>query len=59
MRLASALEPLQNLIKLVLSGLSYEAAMVSLDKIVLGKTFEEHLPRLEQRFARLKKIDFT
>ena len=45
--LASAPGAFQNLMELILSGLSYKTALVYLEDIItFGRTFEEHLERL-------------
>ena len=59
MRLTSAPGPFQKLKKLVFSGFSHDVALIYLgDKIFWGKTFEERIERLDQKFRRLKKIGF-
>ena len=46
----------QNLMELILSGLSYEVALVYPDDIIVfGKKFQEHPERLELVFGRLGK----
>ena len=55
MGLSTAPGALQNLMEIVMSGLSMEIAMVYLDDIVVfGRTFEEHLQRLRLVFVRLR-----
>ena len=55
MGLASAPEAFQNLMELIMSGLSYEVALVYLDDIfIFGRSFEEHLNRLDLVLGRLK-----
>ena len=54
MGLASAPGAFQNLMELILSGLSYEIALVYLDDIIIfGRSFKEHIQRLELVFKRL------
>ena len=51
--LALAPEAFQNLMELMFSGFSYDVALTYLDDIIVfGKTFEEHLQRLEKVFPR-------
>ena len=41
---------------LILAGLSYEVALIYLDDIIIfGKSFEEHLSRLELLLCRIKE----
>ena len=55
MGLSTAPGAFQNLMEIVMSGLSMEIAMVYLDDIVVfGRTFEEHLQRLRLVFVRLR-----
>ena len=55
MGLASAPGAFQNLLELIVPGLSYEVALVYLDdKIIFGRSFEEHLNRLDLVLGRLK-----
>ena len=55
MGLASAPGAFQNLMKLIMSGLSYEVALVYLDDIIIfGRSFEEHLNHLDLVLGRLK-----
>ena len=55
MGLASAPGAFQNLMELVMAGLSYEMALVYLDDIIIfGRPFEEHLNRLDLVLGRLK-----
>ena len=55
MGLASAPGAFQNLMELIMSGLSYEVASVYLDDIIIfGRSFEEHLNRLDLVLGRLK-----
>ena len=55
MGLASAPGAFQNLMELIMSGLSYEVALVYLDDIIIfGRSFEEHLNRLYLVLGRLK-----
>ena len=55
MGLASAPGAFQNLMELIMSGLSYEVALVYLDDIIIfGRSFEEHLNRLDLVLGRLK-----
>ena len=43
MGLASAAGAFQNLMELIMAGLSYEVALVYLDDIIIfGRSFEEH-----------------
>ena len=52
---ASAPGDFQNLIELMMAGLSYEVALVYLDDIIIfGRSFEEHLNRLDLVLGRLK-----
>ena len=42
--------------KLIMAGISYKVALVYLDDIVIfGKSFEEHLNRLDLVLGRLKE----
>ena len=53
--LASAPGAFQNLLELIMAGLSYEVALVYLDDIVIfGRSFEEHLNRPDLVLGRLK-----
>ena len=55
MGLASAPGAFQNLVELIMSGLSYEVALVYLDDIIIfGRSFEEHLNRLDLVLGQLK-----
>ena len=55
MCLASAPGASQNLMELIMAGLSYEVALVYLDDIIIfGRSFEEHLNRLDFVLGRLK-----
>ena len=55
MRLSSAPGDFQNLIELIMAGLSYEVALVYLDDIIIfGRPFDEHLNRLDLVLGRLK-----
>ena len=55
MGLASAPGAFQNLMELIISGLSYEVALVYLDDIIIfGRSFEEHLNRQYLVLGRLK-----
>ena len=55
MGLASAPGAFQNLMELIMSGLSYEVALVYLDDIIIfGRSFEKHLNRLDLVLGRLK-----
>ena len=55
MGLASAPGDFQNLMELIMSGLSYEVALVYLDDIIIfGRSLEEHLNRLVLVLGRLK-----
>ena len=55
MGLASAPRDFQNLMELIMSGLSYEVALVYLDgTIIFGRSFEEHLNYLDLVHGRLK-----
>ena len=55
MGLASAPGALQNLMELIMAGLSYEVALVYLDDIIIfGRAFEEHLNRLDHVLGQLK-----
>ena len=48
MGLASAPGAFQNLMELIMSGLSYEVALLYLDDIIIfGRSFEEHLNCLD------------
>ena len=54
MGLASAPGAFQNIMELILSGFSYEMALVYLDDVfVFGRNFDENLKRLELVFKRL------
>ena len=56
MGLDSAPGAFQNLMELILAGLSYEVAMIYLDDIIIfGKSFQEHLSRLELVLSRIKE----
>ena len=56
MGLTSAQGAFQNLMDLILAGLSYEVALIYLDDIIIfGKSFEEHLSRLELVLCRIKE----
>ena len=56
MGLASAPGAFQNLMELIMAGLSYEVALVYLDDIIIfGRSFEEHLDRLDLVLGRLKE----
>ena len=53
--LASAPGAFQNLMELIMAGLSYEVALVYLDDIIIfGRSFEEHLNCLDLVLGRLK-----
>ena len=55
MVLASAPGAFQNLMELIMAGLFYEVALVYLDDIIIfGRSFEEHLNRLDLVLGRLK-----
>ena len=55
MGLASAPGAFQNLMDLIMAGLSYEVAVVYLvDIIIFGRSFEEHLNCLDLVLGRLK-----
>ena len=55
MGLASAQGAFQNLMEFIMSGLSYEVALVYLDDIItFDRSFEEHLNRLDLVLGRLK-----
>ena len=55
MGLALAPGAFQKLMKLIMAGLSYEVALVYLDdKIIFGRSFEEHLNRLDLVLGRPK-----
>ena len=55
MGLGSAPGAFQNLMEWIMTGLSYEAALVYLDDIIIfGGSFEEHLKRLDLVLGRLK-----
>ena len=55
MGLASAPRAFQNLLELIMAGLSYEVTLVYLDDIIIfGRSFEEHLNRLGLVLGRLK-----
>lgn len=44
--------------ELVLQGLHWEACLIYIDDIIVfGKTFEEHLTRLEQVLSRISKFN--
>ena len=46
----------QNLMELILAGLSYEVALIYLDDVIIfGKSFEENLSRLELVLCRIKE----
>ena len=54
MGLASAPGSFENLMELIMSRLSYEVALVYLDGIIIiGRSFEEHLNRLDLVLGRL------
>ena len=56
MGLTSAPGAFQNLMELILAGLSYEVALIYLgDIVIFGKSFEEHLSRLELVLCRIKE----
>ena len=56
MGLTSAPGAFQYLMELILAGLSYEVALIYLDDIIIfGKSFEEHLSRLELVLCRTKE----
>ena len=56
MGLASASESFQNLMDLILSGLSYEIALVYLDDIIIfGRTTDENIEKLKLILCRLKE----
>ena len=55
MRLASKSGAFQNLMELIMVGLSYEVALIYLnDIIIFGRSFEEHLNRLDLVLGRFK-----
>ena len=55
MGLASVPGAFQNLMELIMAGLSYKLALVYLDDmIIFGRSFEEHLNRLDLVLGRLK-----
>ena len=55
MGLASAPRAFQNLMELIMAGLSYDVALVYLDDIIIfGRSFEEHFNRLDLVLGRLK-----
>ena len=55
MGLASAPGDFQNLMEFIMSGLSYEVALVYLEDIIsFGRSFEEHLNRLDLVLGQLK-----
>ena len=55
MGLASAPGAFQHLMEMIMAGLSYEVALVYLDDIIIfGRSFEEHLNRLDLVLGRLK-----
>ena len=55
MGLASAPGAFQNSMELIMAGLSYEVALVYLDDIItFGRSFKEHLNRLDLVLGRLK-----
>ena len=59
MGLASAPGAFQNLMELIMAGLSYEVALVYLDdKIIFGRSFDEHLNRRDLVLGRLKDAAF-
>ena len=59
MGLDSAPGAFQKLMDLIISGLSYETALVYLDDVIIfGRTFEEHLERLELILCQLKEGGF-
>lgn len=48
----------QLLMDIVLSGLNFEACLVYLDDIIIfGKSWEQHLERLELVFQRLRAVN--
>ena len=56
MGLTSAQGVFQNLMELILAALSYEVALIYLDDIIIfGKSFQEHLSRLELVLCRIKE----
>ena len=56
MGLTSAPGAFQNLMELILAGVSYEVALIYLDDIIIfRKSFEEHLSRLELLLCRIKE----
>ena len=55
MGLASAPGAFQNLMELIMAGLSYEVALVYLDDIIIfGRSFKRHFNHLDFVLARLK-----
>ena len=56
MGLASAPGAFQNLMELIMAVLPYEVSLVYLDDIIIfGRSFEEHLDRLDLVLGRLKE----
>ena len=58
MGLCNAPGAFQRLMEIVLSGLTYEIVLVYLDDIIVfGRTFHEHLNRLEKVFYRIREAN--
>ena len=58
MGLCNAPGAFQRLMEIVLSGLTYETVLVYLDDIIVfGRTFHEHLNRLEKVFYRIREAN--
>ena len=53
--LCNAQATFERLLESVLIGLTYEACLVYLDDIVIGRTFQEHLDSLRKTFQRLRE----
>ena len=54
--LANAPATFERMMKLVLSGLHWEICLIYInDVIVFGRTFEEHIVRLNQVLTRIKR----
>jgi hypothetical protein len=52
--LCNAPATFQTLMESVLRGLIYDACLVYLDDIVIGRTFQEHLDNVRKLFQRLR-----
>ena len=56
--LATAPATFMRLMTIVFSGMFYSSCLAYLDYIIIfGRTFEEHLNRLEQAFKRLENAN--